>query len=196
MKSCTSVTTIGMMVKGFDTQVTSATIPIFHDLRLDLPKAGLQAFLTRTLRNQDPGRTHQRIDDVAHPQNELLHAPADAGAYGRLLQVHLGLASAASALAFRREDGRDPQFRLPALQPWRQRRAPWLASTRTSSFSISRSGTMPGLRRMQFLFGFQFIHRLLETSLGLPELALCLHDIGLRHHERRLDLGNLAARRS
>ena len=55
MKSCTLVTTIGMMVQGFDTQVTSAIMPDLHDLRFDLPKAGLQAALTGTFRDQHAG---------------------------------------------------------------------------------------------------------------------------------------------
>ena len=82
-----------------------------HDLRLDLPKAGLQASLPRAFRNQDPGRTHQRIDDVADPQDELLHAPAHAGADDGLVQLHLCLAERCfGAGLFGREHGGNPRL--------------------------------------------------------------------------------------
>ena len=62
-----------------------------HDLRFDLPEAGLQASPPGAFRDQDPGRTHHRVDDVADAQRELLHASADAGADDGLAQIDLGL---------------------------------------------------------------------------------------------------------
>ena len=80
MKSCTPVTTIGMTVQGFETQVASADHADLHDLGFDLPKARMMVRPPGSLRDQDPGRTDERVDDVADPQRELLHASADAGA--------------------------------------------------------------------------------------------------------------------
>ena len=68
MKSCTSVTTIGMIVMGFDTQVTSAAIPTFMTCASICPKPACRLLLSGAFRDQDPGRAHERIDDVAHPQ--------------------------------------------------------------------------------------------------------------------------------
>ena len=65
--------------------------PDFHDLSLDLPETGLQRSLTGAFGDQDAGRTHQRIDDVADPQSELLHPPAHAGTDHRLVQLDLSL---------------------------------------------------------------------------------------------------------
>src|SRR5215469_13689378 len=62
-----------------------------QDLRLDLPKAGLQRTLAGALRDQYAGRTHQRIDDVAGPQEELLDPPIDTGTNDGLVELVLGL---------------------------------------------------------------------------------------------------------
>ena len=136
-----------MIVQGFETQVDLGHHSDLHDLRLDLPKAGLQASPTGTLRDQDPGRTHERVDDVADPQRELLDPPAHAGADDGLVQLHLGLSQRGfGAGLFGREEGGDPRLGRSALRPWRQRSRPCAPSTPTSSFSISRRATLPGLR--------------------------------------------------
>ena len=97
-----------MTVKGFDTQVTSADHSDLHDLRFDLAEAGLQASLAGAFGDQDPGRTHDRIDDIAHPQRELLHPPAHAGTDDRLFQLHFGLGQRGfGAGLLGRENGRD-----------------------------------------------------------------------------------------
>jgi hypothetical protein len=62
---------------------------LLHDLGFNLPEAGLQASLTGALRDQYPGRTHQRIDDIADPKEELLHSAIDAGPNNRLIQIDL-----------------------------------------------------------------------------------------------------------
>ena len=62
-----------------------------HDLRFDLVEAGLQSTLARTVGNQNTGRTHQRVDDVADPQGELLDPPVHPGTDRRLVQFDLGL---------------------------------------------------------------------------------------------------------
>ena len=51
----------------------------FHDLCFDLSEAGEQDSLTGPLGDQHPGRAHERIDDIAYLESELLHAPAHAG---------------------------------------------------------------------------------------------------------------------
>ena len=47
---------------------------------------------------------------------------------------------------------------------------------------------------LQLLLGLQFVHGLLVRALGLLDLAFSLQEIGLRHHQLRLDLRNLAPR--
>ncbi len=61
------------------------------DLRFDLRESGMHRPPPHALRDQDPGRAHERIDDVAHLQGELLHMAADAGADHRLVQLDLRL---------------------------------------------------------------------------------------------------------
>ena len=155
--------------------MTSADHAGLHDLRLDLAEAGLQASLARALRDQDAGRAHQRIDDVAHAQEELLHAPAHAGADDGLVQLHLGLGQLGfGAGLLGREHGRDPRSRPPVLRPRRQRRRPGRPPRGPASFSMSRSGTMPGLRRCSSCLVSSSSMRLLERALGLPDLAFRL----------------------
>src|SRR6266850_1630829 len=62
-----------------------------HDLRLDLAEACLQASPPGALGDEEPGRTHDRGDDVAGPERELLHAPVHACADDRLIQLDLRL---------------------------------------------------------------------------------------------------------
>ena len=66
-----SVTTIGIIVKGLDMQVDFGDHSNVHDLRFDLVEARRQK-ATGVLRDQNPGRAHERIDDVTDPQRELL----------------------------------------------------------------------------------------------------------------------------
>src|SRR5215213_7916752 len=47
--------------------------PEFHHLGFDLSEAGLQRALPCSLRNQNSGGSHQRIDDIPDAQQELLH---------------------------------------------------------------------------------------------------------------------------
>ena len=164
-----------------------------HDLRLDLPKAGLQAPLSGAFRDQDPGRAHERIDDVADPQGELLHPPADAGPDDGLRQIRFGLGQRGfGARLLGREERGDLRLgtlfgggggsdrRLAALDgdlklldiPARDdaRVAP------CSSCLVSSSS-----------------NGLLVGAPGLLDLAFRRQDIGPRDHQRGVDLGDLAA---
>src|SRR5579863_2311901 len=49
----------------------------FHDLRLDLIKARCE-ITPGVIRDQNSGRTHEWVDDIARPQCELLNATTDA----------------------------------------------------------------------------------------------------------------------
>ena len=80
-----------MIVHGFETQVTSGDHADPHHLRLDLAEAGHQAAPPAPLRDQDAGGTHERVDDVADLQRELLDPPGHAGTDHRLVQIDLGL---------------------------------------------------------------------------------------------------------
>ena len=69
-------------------------------LRFKLPEAGLKRMSSASGWDQDTGRSHERIDDVADPKNELLHPAGHAGINNRFVQIDLRCLSAASALAF------------------------------------------------------------------------------------------------
>ena len=60
-----------------------------HDLRFDLPEASVEP--TSTLGDQDPSRTHRRIDHIAGPECKLLQMTIHASTDDGLLQFHLGL---------------------------------------------------------------------------------------------------------
>ena len=94
MTSCTSVTTIGMIVKGLATQVASAIMPTFITCASIWPKPA--SGLPRPA-SAGPGcrRAHHRVDDVAGPQGELLHRAVDAGVDDRLVELDLGLRASA-----------------------------------------------------------------------------------------------------
>ena len=79
MKSCTPVTTIGMIVKGFDTQVTSAIMPTFMTCASICPKPACSLPRPDSGRDENAGRAHERVDDVADLQDELFHPAVDAG---------------------------------------------------------------------------------------------------------------------
>ena len=183
-----------MTVNGLDTHVTSAIIPTFMICASICPKPACRRSPTGFIRDQDPGRTHDRSDDIAHPQRELLHAPAHAGTDNRLVQLHLGLGQRSFGAG---------------LLGWEKRRNP-----RLYGLSCSRGGSDPtqaafdkklklldfALRDdtriafLQLLLGLQFVHGLLVRALGLLDLAFSLQEIGPRHHQVRLDLRNLAPR--
>src|SRR5215471_18086837 len=55
-----------------------------HHLRLDLPEAGRQR-ASGIIGDEDSGRTHQGINDIAHPKYKLLNLTAYAGAHDRLV---------------------------------------------------------------------------------------------------------------
>ena len=123
-----------------------------HDLRLDLPEAGDQGAPPGTLGNEDPGRPHERIDDVTHPQRELLHAPAHAGPDDGLRQFRLGLGQGglgACLCAGSRVEICTSAACLPAVAAATE---PWRPSTTFWSRSRSRSATVPGLRRWSSCF--------------------------------------------
>jgi len=75
----------------------------FHDLRFDLAKPGKQASLG-VLGNQQSCWPHQRIDDIARSQNELLDPPRHSCMHNGLGEIDLGLIERGlSACLFRRK---------------------------------------------------------------------------------------------
>ena len=82
-----------------------------HDLGFDLSEAGLQRTLPCSLGNQDSGRPHQRIDDVADAKEELLHAPVYAGPDEGLVIIDLRLRQCGfRTCLLGRQKGRDAQL--------------------------------------------------------------------------------------
>ena len=63
----------------------------FQYLSLDLPEPGLQPTLAGAVGNQDTSGPHQRVDDVARAQQELLDPPIDTSSDKGLVELDLGL---------------------------------------------------------------------------------------------------------
>ena len=191
MKSCTSVTTIGMTVQGFDTQVTSADHSDLHDLRLDLTEAGLQAALSGAFRDQDAGRAQERVDDVAHPQANCSTCPLTPARITVLLDLASAWASAASALAFsagRRAESFASAPSLAAVPP-RSR----LCGPRRRPEASRYRGAPQCPRCAVAAPPWSPVHqRPAEGALGLLDLAFRRHDVRARDHHGRINLGDLA----
>src|SRR5215203_4405312 len=163
-----------------------------HDLRLDLPKAGLQTSLSGAFRDQDPGRAQERIDDVADPEAELLHLPADPGPDDGLRLIRFGLGQRGfGARLFGWKEGRD--LGLGTLFGGRGRRNRAFAAL-DGDLKLLDIPARHNARvaPLQLLFGLQFINGLLVGTLGLLDPAFRRHDVRARDHHRRINLGDLA----
>ena len=174
-------------------QVASATMPTFITCASIWPKPAIRC-APGAVRNQDAGRPHHRIDDVADAQRELLDPPVDPGANMVLSRSTCASARAASALAFSAGAARE-LYLGDCLTRSRHRGSLDGPSTSTSSFSISRCGTMPGFRCCS--------SRLISSSSRPAAGALAswiwpsaLRDFGLRRQHGGVDLGDLALRPS
>ena len=149
MKSCTSVTTIGITVHGLEMQVTSATIPTFMTWPSIWPNPACRPAATGAFRNEHAGGTQHRVDDIADPQGELLDAAGDAGADHGLVQFRLGLGERClGARLLRRQQGREAGFNALLRGLGRIHGALVGSSTAISSRSISRRATMSAPRRL------------------------------------------------
>ena len=174
--------------------MTSAVIPTFMICASIWPKPACRLRRPAPLRDQDSGRTHERIDDIAHPQRELLHSPAHAGTNNRLVQIHFGLGQCGfGAGLLGRKNGRDPLHSglLCGRCGSDRTQATFYKNLKLLNLAerdVTRIATL------QLVLGFQFVHRLLVSTLGLLNLPVSLQDIQPRHHEFRFDLGNFAAR--
>src|SRR5215211_5330518 len=163
-----------------------------HDLRLDLPKARLQAALSGAFRDQDPGRAQERIDDVADPEGELLHLPADASPDDRLRLICFGLGQRGfGAGLFGWKEGRD--LGLGTLFGGRGcRNRAFAALDGDLKLLDVPARHNARVAPLQLLFGLQFINGLLVGTLGLLDPAFRRHDVSARDHHRRINLGDLA----
>ena len=173
--------------------MTSAAIPGFMICASIWSKPACRAPLAGALRDQDPGRAHHRIDEVTRPQKELLHAAAHAGTDDGFLQLHLGLRQRGfGARLFGREQARGPRLGGLSRRGGRIDRA-LAASHRHLELLDITPRDDARIAPVQLLLGIQFVHGLLERTLGLLDLSFSLRDIELRHHHFRLDLRNLAS---
>src|SRR5215207_9833521 len=163
-----------------------------HDLPLNLPKARLQAALSGAFRDQDPGRAQERIDDVADPEGELLHLPADPSPDDRLRLICFGLGQRGfGARLFGWKERGD--LRLGTLFGGRGRRNRAFAALHGDlEFFDVPARHHAGIAPLQLLLGLQFINGLLVGTLGLLDLAFRRHDVSARDHHRRINLGDLA----
>ncbi len=64
---------------------------LFKRDRFELPETGLERLSTGFFGDQDAAGSHKRIDDIADPENELLHPTGDARVNDRLIQFDLRL---------------------------------------------------------------------------------------------------------
>src|SRR5829696_2132677 len=163
-----------------------------HDLRLNLPKAGLQAALSGAFRDQNPSRAQERIDHVADPEGELLHLPADPSPDDRLRLIcfSLGQRGFGARLFGWKERG---DLRLGTLFGGRGRRNRAFAAL-DGDLKLLDVPARHNARvaPLQLLFGLQFINGLLVGTLGLLDPAFRRHDVRARDHHRRINLGDLA----
>src|SRR5262249_41472908 len=146
------------------------------------------------LRDQDPCRTHQWIDDIAHPEGKLLHLPTHARTNNRFVQFDLCLGQRRfGAGFFGREEGRDPV--VSGLLRWRRgdECADFALCTALKPLDLAE-GNVARIASVQLLLGLQFVHGLLASALGLFELTFSLCDIRSSHGHLRVDLYNLATR--
>src|SRR4051812_47309361 len=163
-----------------------------HDLGLNLPKARLQALLSGASRDQDPGRAHERVDDVTYPQGELLHLPADASPDDRLGQIRFGLGQRGfGARLFGWKEGGDLRLSTLSGRSGRSNRALAAFYGDLKLLDVPASHDA-GVAPLQLLFGLQFINGLLVGALGLLDLAFRRHNVSARNHQRGVNLGNLA----
>ena len=183
MKSCTPVTTIGMTVQGFEMQVASATMPTFITCASICPKPAMQACPAGALRDQDAGRTHERVDDVADPQRELLHSPIHASADDGLRQIHLGLGQRRfGAGLLRREQRGDPRFGRLLGGGRGIDRALAALDGNLQPLDVAH-GDGAGVAPVELLLGLQFVHGLLVGAPGFLDLAFRRQDVGPRDHQ-------------
>ena len=82
---------ISAQLFGSDPKVMADAARIVEDLGFDLAEPRLQHPPACRVRDQNSGRPHQGIDDIARPQQELFDAAVDAGADDRLVEIDLGL---------------------------------------------------------------------------------------------------------
>src|SRR4029450_11273584 len=91
MKSCTFVTTSGIITHGFEMQGRFGDHAWLHDLCFDLAEPGLQRPPPRTFRYQYASTPPQVVAAVAAPNQELLAPPVDTGANISLVEINLRL---------------------------------------------------------------------------------------------------------
>jgi hypothetical protein len=162
-----------------------------HDLCLYLPKAGLPALPPGTLRDQDPARTHHRVDEVAHSQGELFHAPAHAGPDDGLGQLHFRLGErgfGAGLLGWQESGG--PRLG-GVLCCGGGSNTPFAALHGDFEPLDVAAGDNARVTTEQLLLRLQLIQRLLVGALRLLDLAFGSEDIGPRYRLRRLDLATM-----
>ena len=193
MKSCTPVTTIGMTVQGFETQVTSATMPTFMTCASICPKPAAMALRPAPSGIRTPAGRMNGLTMSPTRKRELLHPPVHAGADDGLVEIHLGLGQRGfGAGLFGGKKRGDPRLGA-SLAAVAAAIAPWRPSTATCSLLDVPRGDGARVAPIDLLLGLQFVHGLLVGALGLLDLAFGRHDIRSRDHQRRLDLGDLAA---
>src|SRR5262249_1965391 len=141
-----------------------------------------------------PGRTHERIDDVAHSERELLHSTAHAGPDNRPFQIHLRLRERGLGTSLLSREKRRNALLGSLLRSGRggnRPEAPLPPDFEPLDFTKCHVTRIPSL---QLSFGLQFVHCLLVRASGFLDLTVSFCDIRPGYNELRLDLGNLSSR--
>ena len=152
-----------------------AAVRDLRDLGLDLAKTCRQGASAGAVGNQDARGPHDWIDDIARSQEELLDAPVDTGPDEGLVQIDLcfGLGGLGAGF-FGRQQSADAYRRGLFCRRCGVGRIPAGPPTATSSFSMSRCGTMPGLRFCSSRLTSSSSDACYQRPLGFLKLGLRL----------------------
>ena len=133
------------------------------------------------------------IDDITRPQSELLDPPVDTGANKGLVQIDLrfGQRRLCACLLGRQQGGHADHRGLLGSVRGIERALP-TRERPPASFSISRCGTMPGLRFCSSRLTSSSSLACCSVALGFLNLAFRLQNVGLRRQHRGIDFGDLA----
>ena len=150
-------------------------------------ESGLQSSPASLRRDQNAGGPDERVDDIADPQNELLHPAVEAGIHGRLVQIDLRLLKLCLRAGLLGGQQRG-QLNLGGLSCGvGRRRRPFAAVESDFELFNVAGGHVAGIAPRQFLLGAKLVESLGFRALGLLDLALRRENVGFCRDHPRID---------